>query len=228
MANNYWFLTTLGMILLTVASVAHAAGLNVQAAGTAATAAQADMSLAESPSSVIKSTIERVLEKLAAEQEAIKNNPDHVYALVNEIVVPHLDIERMSRIVVGKHWRRASPGVSQRFVSEFQIMLVRTYGTSLREYANQEIHFFPPQKLSDKRRATVRIEIRPNGAPAIPLAFSMYQKNGAWKVYDLKIEGISLVANYRTQFSGVIRNKGLKGLVADMAARNQKMEVASR
>lgn len=228
MANNYWFLTTLGMILLTVASVAHAAGLNVQAAGTAATAAQADMPLAESPSSVIKSTIERVLEKLAAEQEATKNNPDHVYALVNEIVVPHLDIEGMSRIVVGKHWRRASPGVSQRFVSEFQIMLVRTYGTSLREYANQEIRFFPPQKLSDKRRATVRIEIRPNGVPTIPLAFSMYQKNGTWKVYDLKIEGISLVANYRTQFSGVIRNKGLEGLVADMAARNQKMEVASR
>lgn len=227
MANNYWFLTTLGIILLTTASIVHSAGLNVQAAGSAVTTATG-MHATESPSGIIKSTIEQVLARLATEQEMIQNNPDHVYALVNEVVVPHLDVEGMARIVVGKHWRRASPGVSQRFVSEFQTMLVRTYGTSLREYADQAVHFFPPQKISEKRRTSVRVEIRPNGGPAIPLAFSMYQKKGVWKVYDLKIEGISLVANYRTQFSGVIRNKGLEGLVADMAARNQKMEIASR
>lgn len=226
MANSFRLPAAIGMVIAVVASFTHATESLAKGSGT--TVASAPVTLGESPSRVIQVSVEQLLAALVAEEDAINEHPEKLYALVNEIVVPHLDIERMARIVLGKHWRQASSGESRRFVQEFRGVLVRTYATSLQDYADQEINVLPLEDPGETQTAAVRVEIRRPGEPAIPLTFQMHNSNGSWMVYDLKIEGISLVANFRSQFSSLIRAEGLEALIAELADRNQQTAVASR
>lgn len=228
MPNNILLLLTFGLLLLTAATAIRAGELQTASTSTVAAADPAATEVAESPSGVIRLAIEQLLQRLGSEGDALKNNPAKLNALVTQVVVPHLEISRMARIVLGKHVRRADPDAVQRFTKEFQEILVRTYAVSLSEFGGQEIHFYPEEIRSDKRLAVVKIEIRPASGPSIPLVFNMLRKGNTWQVYDLKIEGISLVTNYRSQFSGIIKNKGLGGLIDQLEAKNRQTTVASR
>ena len=226
MENSLRLPAAIGMVIFIVACFAQAT--ESLAKGSGGAVASAPAASGESPSQVIQASVEQLLAALADEQDVIDEHPEKLYALVNEIVVPHLDIERMARIVLGKHWRQASSGESRRFVEEFRGVLVRTYATSLQAYADQEINILPQEESGETQTAAVRVEIRRPGEPPIPLTFHMHNSNGSWMVYDLKIEGISLVANFRTQFSSLIRAQGLEALIAQLADRNQETAVASR
>lgn len=229
MPNNILLLLTFGLLLLTAATAIRAGELlTASTGGVAAVGPAANGAPTSSPSGVIRLAIEQLLKRLGSEGDALKNNPAKLNALVNEIVVPHLDISRMARIVLGKHVRRADPDAVQRFTKEFQEILVRTYAVSLSEFGGQEIHFYPEEIRPDNRLAVVKLEIRPASGRSIPLVFNMLRKGNTWQVYDLKIEGISLVTNYRSQFSGIIKNKGLDGLVDQLEAKNRETTVASR
>jgi phospholipid transport system substrate-binding protein len=197
------------------------------AKGSGKAVASVPMAGDASPTQVIETSVEQLLAALVAERDAINEHPEKLYALVNEIVVPHLDIERMARIVLGKHWRQASSGESQRFIEEFRGVLVRTYATSLQAYADQEINVLSQEDPGDTQTAAVRVEIHRPGQAVLPLTFHMHNSDGKWMVYDLKIEGISLVANFRSQFSSLIRAQGLEALIAQLADRNQQTAVVS-
>lgn len=228
MPNNILLLLIFGLLLLTAATAIRAGELQAVSTSTVAAADPAAIEVAESPSGVIRLAIEQLLQRLGSEGDALKNNPAKLNALVTQVVVPHLEISRMARIVLGKHVRRADPDAVQRFTKEFQEILVRTYAVSLSEFGGQEIHFYPEEIRPDNRLAVVKLEIRPISGPSIPLVFNMLRKGNTWQVYDLKIEGISLVTNYRSQFSGIIKNKGLDGLVDQLEAKNRETTVASR
>jgi phospholipid transport system substrate-binding protein len=228
MPNNLFLVLLLGLLLLTTATALRAAEPQVGAARTVPAAQPAVTEAAESPSGVVRLTIEELLQRLESEGDALKNSPAKLNALVKKVVVPHLDTSRMARIVLGKHVRRAKPDEVQRFTKAFLEILVRTYAVSLSEFGGQEIHFYPEEIRPDHRVAVVKIEIRPASGPSIPLGFSMLRKGNTWRVYDLKIEGISLVTNYRSQFSGIIKNQGLEALIEQLEAKNRETTVASR
>lgn len=172
------------------------------------------------PEALVRETSERMLVVLKEQHAVITAEPSRLYELVHEIVLPHFDFERMARWVLGKHWKRATPEQQQRFVNEFRTLLVRTYGTALLDYTNQKINYLPMRKSENSEDVTVRTEVIQPGGQPIPINYSMFHRDDGWKVYDVSIDGISLVSNYRTDFSNQINTAGLDGLIQKLVERN--------
>jgi len=182
---------------------------------------------ADSPSTLIQSTVDRLLEQLENSHATRGDKPEQLYALVNEIVVPHLDMSRIARIVLGKYVRRIDAAEFAAFKSEFQILLVRTYATSLAGYSGGEIHVMPA-KLADNGTAAVQMNVHGSGTQPVVITFLTHKRNGPWLVYDIRIEGISLVTNYRSEFAGVLANTDFEGLMAKLRARNSQQQLAAK
>lgn len=171
---------------------------------------------------MVHQTSDRMIAALKAEREAIKADPTRIHPLVEDIVLPHFDFERMSIWVLGKHWRKASAAQKKQFVEEFRMLLVRTYATAMAEYRDQEIVYMPLKAEAGADDVNVRSEVRMPGGPSIQVSYSVHLKNSEWKVYDVIIDGVSLVANYRTTFSNEIKQGGLDALIDKLATRNQQ------
>ncbi len=176
----------------------------------------------QSPQTLVQETSEKMLAKLKAEKELLKQEPGRIYELVNEIVIPHFDFEYMSQLVLGKYWRRASADQRHEFTEQFRTLLVRTYAKSLNEYSDQVINFLPFREVSGGGDVTVRTEVDQPGGFPIPIDYRLHQKGGAWKVFDVIIDGVSLVTNYRSSFSKEIRRGGIDTLIAKLAERNKE------
>lgn len=181
----------------------------------------------DSPAAVIADTVGQVLSQLESPTDQAPSDPDRVYALVNEFVVPHLDMSRIARIVLGKHVRSTDPATFAEFTREFQVLLVRTYATSLMAYGGENIDVAETAKGKRKGTASVRMKIHRIDEAPIDISFRTHNKSGPWLVYDIQIEGISLVSNYRSEFSSIVRNQGIQALIADLKRRNQLALTAS-
>jgi len=177
--------------------------------------------VAVGPDQLIKETSEKVLSALEKNKEQYKDQPDEIYALVNDIILPHLDFRAMSKLALGKNWRKANDDQQERFVEAFKTMLIRTYSKSLTEYAGQEIKFLPYRSPEEgKRTVLVKTVISQSNGPEIPIDYSLRIKNDIWKVYDIKIDGISLVTNYRNSFASDINRVGIEGLIEKLLAKS--------
>lgn len=163
----------------------------------------------DSPLALAESTSQEMLKALNANRAALQQNSDQIYDLVQEILLPHFDFTTMSRWVLGKHWRTATPDQRERFANDFRTLLVNTYSKALLEYSNEKIEFLPLSAAADSDDVTVRSEVHVRGQQPIPINYSMHRKDGAWKVYDVTIEGVSLVSNYRNTIDSQIRREGL-------------------
>lgn len=184
-----------------------------------ATGASASMA----PDELVKQTADKVLSELTENRDRLENNPDQLYQMVNEIVLPHFDFERMSRFVLGKHWRDTNPEQQEKFVAEFKTLLVRTYATALFEYTGQEIVYKPFRHEEGDKKAIVKTEIHPQDGPAIPIEYALAQRSEEWKVYDVRIDGLSLVTNYRSQYGRVVQNQGVDELIASLKEKNDRL-----
>jgi len=175
------------------------------------------------PQALVKEASDNMLKALKDNEAELETNPQKIYTLVQDILFPHFDFERMAKLALGLSWRDASPEQQAKFVEEFRLLLVRTYATAMLEYTNEEIRFLPFRDDVEKGRVSVPMEVvQPNG-PSVPMALSLYKnKNDEWKVYDVKIEGISLVTNYRSSFNRDIRTSGMDALIESLAKRNDK------
>lgn len=176
---------------------------------------------AQSPQELVNATSTEVLTRIREEKKLIEQTPERLYELVSEIVLPHFDFERMGRWTLGKYWQRATPAQRDQFISEFRALLVRKYGRALAQYSDEEIIYPPFSMGNNDTRVTVHTEIKPaNGIP-VDIAYRLHQTDSGWKVYDVTIEGISLVTNYRTSFTSKIRQEGLEQLIRQLAAINR-------
>jgi phospholipid transport system substrate-binding protein len=175
----------------------------------------------QSPSTLIQQTADHLLGELGGD-----NNNGKLIALVDETVVPHLDMPRIARIVLGKHSRRIDKRQFSAFTSEFQSLLVKTYASSLQRISGRDIEVMPA-KYADNGTASVQMKVvRPDGRP-VSVTFKTHNRTGPWLVYDIRIEGISLVTNYRTEFANVIAQSGFDGLMKQLRSRNQRPRLAS-
>ncbi len=177
------------------------------------------------PQTLVQNSTERMLKALKDNEQKLAEDPDTIFDLVKDILMPNFDFEKMAKLALGKNWRGATSAQKDRFTSEFRLLLVRTYSTAMLEYTNQEIRFIPFQGNLAKKKVNVDMEIIQPGGPSIPMSLSMYlnAENG-WKVYDVKIDGISLVTNYRSTFATEIRNGGMDKLIENLATRNEKVK----
>lgn len=172
---------------------------------------------------LVVDTTNRVLERLRKDKPALQQDKSKIYPLVEELILPHFDFHKMSIWVLGKNWRKADAAQQKTFTDEFQNLLVRTYSTALLEYTDQKIDFLPFHASEADKKVTVKTRIVQNGGSAdIPLNYSLYlNKAGEWKVYDISVDGVSLVTNYRTTFATEVQQGGIPKLLSKLAEMNQ-------
>ncbi|MFW2371534.1 MAG: MlaC/ttg2D family ABC transporter substrate-binding protein [Gammaproteobacteria bacterium] len=172
------------------------------------------------PQQLIKQTSDQVLNTLKNNKSVYDKDPEKVFELVNDIILPHMDFRAMSKLALGQHWRDANEIQQEAFVDAFKILLVRTYGRSLSEYTNQVIEYLPYQPPAEgKRTVLVQTQIKQDTGPAIPIDYRLRIKDDIWKVFDIKIDGISLVTNYRNSFASDIRKVGMDGLIDKLKSK---------
>ncbi len=174
---------------------------------------------------LVKSTSERMLSTLQARRAEVDRNPSLIYDMVESIVAPHFDFERITQGAVGQYWRQASPSQQKALVDAFKQVLIRTYARSLLSYSGQQIRYLPVKPGSRNSTVTVSTEVQQSGAPPVPVDYRLYNSSGDWQVYDVVIDNASLVGNYRSSFAAEIRKGGVDGLVAklgDMNTRGQE------
>ncbi|MEK7321593.1 MAG: ABC transporter substrate-binding protein [Pseudomonadota bacterium] len=177
---------------------------------------------ATSPQELVQRTADQMLAKLKTEKQVIDQHPERIYELVNQIVLPHFDFERMSSWVLGKYWRAATPAQKQQFMDQFRTLLVRTYAKSLSEYTDNKISYLPMRPSPQENQVKVRTEVDQPGGFPIPIDYELYRKGDDWKVIDVTIDGVSLVNNYRSTFATQIRQDGLDKLITVLSERNQR------
>ncbi len=187
-------------------------------AGATATAATPD---GAGPDVVVRQSADGLIRSLRAEGAGIVSDPDRLQVLVEETIMPAMDLDSVGRWVLGKHWRSASAEQRQRFLDEFRVLLMQGYGGTLLEYADATITYLPPRLDAAGETATVRSQVVASGEVPIALDYSLHQTPAGWKVYDITVEGISLVATYRGTFAEEIRSHGLDGLIQRLAQRNR-------
>jgi len=173
---------------------------------------------AQQPDKVIAETTATMLTALKKDRELINQSPRHVHVLANQIIMPHVDVQRMSSWVLGKHWRRATKEQKQLFPAQFRNLILRTYATALSEYTDETINYLPLH--TNGNEVSVKTIIERRSGPNIPVAYRMHKTQGEWKVYDISIDGISLLSNYRRSFSSEIRRHGINGLINKLMAKN--------
>lgn len=179
----------------------------------------------EPPVALLERTSTQVIKILRDDRELLKKEPERVYKIIDEYILPHLDQVTMAKLALGKNWKRATKEQKREFVAEFRELLIRTYSKSLLEFKDQEIRYFPANVADGVKKTSVKAEVIQPGGPSIPIAYRMRVKNNAWKVYDIKIDGISLVTSYRGTFTQEIRKSGIDGLLEYM--RGKKIKVTS-
>lgn len=174
------------------------------------------------PDVLARTTTQEVLAILKQDKDLQNGNLSKVHQLVEAKILPNFDFNRMTQLAVGKHWPRATAKQKQDLVTEFRNLLVRTYSSSLTAFTNQTVEFKPMTIKPDDSDVTVHSEIRQPGGQPIPIDYSMYKTAFGWKVYDVAIDGVSLVTNYRASFSTTIRQNGIDGLIKMLATQSAR------
>ena len=165
---------------------------------------------------VVKNTSDQVIKRLKNESD-----PQKINQAVDDLIAPNFDFPKMSRWVLGKNWRKASSDQQSRFTDAFQKLLIKTYSKALVESDNVDIKYLPVHAADDSKKVTVKTEIdRQNGGPKIPINYRLYKAGSGWKVYDVSIDGVSLVSTYRGSFNDEIKKKGLEALITDIESRS--------
>ena len=176
-----------------------------------------------SPQVLIENTAQQMQEALRANRQTLEADRSKIYGLVHQIVLPHFDFELMSQWVLGKYWRQATPEQRNQFTDEFRTLLVRSYAGALLEYTDDKITYPPaPAPAADAQEATVHSKVQVKNGEPIDIDYHLRFRNGAWKVYDVAVNGVSLVINYRSTFANQIRDGGMEAVIRDLRERNAK------
>ncbi len=178
-----------------------------------------------SPDTVIRTTADEVIAAIKSDKAIQNGDRSKAYALINQKVLPHFDFNRMTRLAVGRSWRQASPEQQKQLIDGFRDLLVRTYASSLSQYKDQVVQIKGTDSQPGDSDAVVHTVIVPSGGQSVPIDYSMEKNNDEWKVYDIKVDGVSLVTNYRSEFADVVRRDGVDGLIK---ALDEKRKLAEK
>ncbi len=178
----------------------------------------------EAPDALIQRVTEEVLEIVRKDKDIQNGSTHKVVDLAEKKVLPHFNFQHMTALALGKEWRKASPQQQQQLTAEFKTLLVRTYSNALTGYRNQRIVYKPFKMNAGDTDVLVRTEVVQPGSKPVQLDYSLEKQDSGWKVYDVVVAGISLVTNYRDQFGQEVRNGGIDGLIASIAAKNKSLE----
>lgn len=170
-----------------------------------------------SPVPMLENSASQILETLKQNKATLKTNHQIIYQAIEHYLLPNVDVSGMSRSVLGREaWNKASAVERKAFTQAFTQLVIRTYASPLAEYSGETVKFLPLRLSAETRFIRVNSVIsRPNGQ-TIPLSYNLVSKNGEWKIYDLSVEGVSLLQSFRTQFGDVLHNSSMQDLITEM------------
>lgn len=175
----------------------------------------------EDPQQLVRQTGETVLAEVTARRDELEADPKLIYPLVENTVVPHFDFRQMSQSALGRFWRDATDTQKEGLTREFRELLVRTYASALLGYSGQQIEYLPVQYRPGDEKVMISTRITSGGAPPVPVNYRLRLDESRWLVYDVVIDGVSLITNYRSQFAAEVRRGGIDGLIASLAEKNR-------
>lgn len=206
--------------------MASSRALLVAAALAVSVGARAQPSTA--PDVLVKEVTLEVVDLIAKDREIRTGNRAKLIGLIEQKVLPHFNFTAMTALAVGQNWRKASAEQKTRLIGEFKTLLVRTYASALAAYSEQKFDFRPLRAKPTDTDVTVQVRVLQPGAQPVPIDYSMEKTASGWKVYDVMVGGVSLVANYRTEFTSVVRASGIDGLIKDLTAKNRSLDNGNR
>jgi phospholipid transport system substrate-binding protein len=178
-----------------------------------APAPAAPQSAAQSPSDVVQSAAQSMLKELDANRAMYRQDPAKVGQLVDKYLLPHFDTEFSARLVLGAHWRTATPDQRKRFIDAFYHSLLNNYGAALSDFTSDKLKIFPTNVDPSADRATVRTEVKRNSGDRVSVNYYMRKTPEGWKAWDVVIDGISYVNSYREDFGAQIDQQGLDAVI---------------
>jgi len=174
-----------------------------------------------SPVALLQRISDQTIAELKAQRLELKDNHRAIHQLVRQNLLPYVDMTLLSRAVLGKHWNQASAAERAEFVGRFTSILINTYATALASYQDETVQFLPVRDgITDKKSLLVNSRIIRHGASSIPVSYRLVRRGDSWKVYDLVVDGVSLIQSYRSQFSSVLNSEGMPGLLKSLATHH--------
>jgi phospholipid transport system substrate-binding protein len=195
-----------------------AACLGLAALGMAAAQAQTDGAAA--PDALVKDVTLEVVDIIAKDKAIKSGDRAKLIQVIDAKVLPHFNFGAMTALAMGQSWRKATPEQKKRLTEEFRTLLVRTYASALAAYSDQRFEFLPLRARPTDTDVTVHVRVIQSGAQPMPIDYSMEKTADGWKAYDVMVGGVSLVANYRTEFNAAVRQSGVDALIQTLAAKN--------
>ena len=187
------------------------------------------MAQANVPADVfVKGVADDVLTIVKKDKDIQNGDQEKIFALAEEKILPNFNFDHVCRLVLGKNFSKASKEQQDAFQREFRTLLIRTYASALSKYRNQTIEYKPLRDISDEKQITVKTQILQPGGQPIAVDYTLEAAGDTWKVYDITIEGVSLVTNYRGQFSNEIRQGGMDGLIQKLVDKNKSNATAKK
>ena len=174
------------------------------------------------PDQLVQKVTEEVMSAIKSDKQLAAGDKQKALKLAEEKVLPYIDFDEATRLAVGRAWSQASPEQKKKLVGEFRNMLVRTYSNAISAYEGQTLKVLPSRggKQDAKDEATVRTQFTRAGGKPLPIEFQMRKSADTWKVYDISVEGISLVLTYRSEFDSVVKQSGIDGLIKRLTEKN--------
>jgi phospholipid transport system substrate-binding protein len=176
----------------------------------------------------VKGVADDVLTIVKKDKDIQNGDQEKIFALAEEKIMPNFNFDHVCRLVLGKNFSKASKEQQDAFQREFRTLLIRTYASALSKYRNQTIEYKPMRDIADDKQVTVKTQILQPGGQPIGVDYTLEQMGDVWKVYDITIEGVSLVTNYRGQFSNEVRQGGMDGLIQKLVEKNKSNASAKK
>jgi phospholipid transport system substrate-binding protein len=175
------------------------------------------------PDVLVKNVTAEVVEIIAKDKEIRSGNRAKLIEVIEAKVLPHFNFGAMTALAMGQGWGKATPEQKKRLIEEFKTLLVRTYASALAAYSEQKFDFRPLRAKPNDTDVTVNVRVLQSGAQPVTIDYSMEKTASGWKVYDVMVGGVSLVANYRTEFANTVRASGVDGLIKELHAKNRSL-----
>jgi phospholipid transport system substrate-binding protein len=176
---------------------------------------------------LVKNVTTEVVELISKDREIRSGNRAKLIQVIEAKVLPHFNFNAMTALAMGQNWNKATPEQKKRLIEEFRTLLVRTYASALAAYSEQRFDYRPLRAKPTDTDVTVNVRVLQSGAQPVPIDYSMERTAAGWKVYDVMVGGVSLVANYRTEFNATVRESGIEGLIRNLQAKNHSLEAAA-
>ncbi len=179
---------------------------------------------AEEARLVIKTTAEEVIDYVKSHRSELEQDKAKLHKLVNEKLVPIVDFKRAARWILGKNWRKATKDQRLQFKDEFKKLLIKTYSSSLLKISDEKV-LYPPVKGEVRNgKVSVKSTIITHDGKRFSVDYRMHNKDKDWKIYDISVDGVSLISTYRSSFTTEIRNVGLDGLIQNLVKKNKEFK----